>query len=421
MSSRPQATLRETRDVLRGLGAEGTVTELQIFQMIKSGPVRKLHRTRTGVADAITDALRRMQQSGQLEITSPVEKSRSPWSSWGTNQGSEARDVEQRARIWLTTRARDKQPLSVPLARQQYKKQHAKAGGDPRDLTEAIKDHLRTMALRAELHMDPKANRLLNLFSGGQSTQAPAAQSGLKVTHVDIEKEYRLGDGDAPEVVTTPRSTDLSEAPENRMLSWLAKREQYDMREVGVIAAGTPCHTWTKLDATLRKSGQSYRLGAKGTPNHRNPEKAAVAKEETSLAKEIVSTQLTWLFQGAYRGIQRHIWMESGASNKLAEQDFMEQMPPPQRTSYCMYKARMADDQLYPAQKHTSIWTTLKDWEPRTCNHQGDHSAVIGGPSQLRPKLKGMSIWASKRWTPEELIWDLLRQVRRDLRTSAEL
>jgi hypothetical protein len=194
------------------------------------------------------------------------------------------------------------------------------------------------------------------------------------------------------------------------MVPWVTGREDIDPERMILVAAAIPCHTWTHLDATLRPSGHSYRTKS-GRPNHRDPAKAKEATEQRALAKNAVSSILEWIYQGAYMGIQRFYLLENGAWGLLGGQDFMSDLPPPQVVSYCMYRARLASDEKYPAQKDTSIWTNLQAWTPRRCDHKR-HGSTIGGPSAKRPKLNGMTIWATKRWTPEELLWDLLAALR---------
>jgi hypothetical protein len=177
-----------------------------------------------------------------------------------------------------------------------------------------------------------------------------------------------------------------------------------------LAAATILCRTWTHRDATLRPSGNSYRTKS-SKPNQRNPVKAKEAAEQYDLARNTVLSILEWIYQGAYMGIQRYYLFENGAWGVLGDQDFMAEIPPPQVVSYCRYRARLNSEEQYPAQKDTSIWTNLQAWAPRRCNHSR-HGATIGGSSAKRPTLQGMSKWATKRWTPEELWWDLLAPQR---------
>jgi hypothetical protein len=229
---------------------------------------------------------------------------------------------------------------------------------------------------------------------------------------VDILASYQLSPKNEPVLeVCTRTSTDLRQAPKREMIPWVAGREGLNIKRLGLVAAAIPCHTWTHLDATLRPSGMSFRTKS-GKPNRTHPEKAQEAEEQYELAENSTVSILDWVYQGAYMGIQRYFWIENGAWGVLGDQDFMQPLPDPRVVSYCMYKARLDTDENYPSQKDTAIWTNLQGWTPRRCNHQQAHQGVIGGASTQRPQLQGMSIWATKRWTPEELIWDLLAALR---------
>jgi hypothetical protein len=260
MSARPRATERETRDALRGLGAEGTLSEDEVRKLLRSYPIRKLQRGRTHVAEAIKGALRRMERSGELTIQSPevAMPRRLEWSRWGKGSEDRAKLVEERAGRWITLRARQGERVNVARVRGQFKKQHRHAGGDPERLTEAAKGHLMKEALRGGLSKDPEAGAMLNLFSGGQSADAPARRSGLTITHVDIKESYPVETG--MEVHTSSgEPTDLREAPEGQMVQWVAAREQVAVNKIAIVAAALPCHTWSQLDATLRPSNTNFR------------------------------------------------------------------------------------------------------------------------------------------------------------------
>jgi hypothetical protein len=389
----------------------GEVTEDCIREMLRTGPMRTLQKSRTHVREAVVGALGRMQRAGALTITDADPKSRNTWGVAGEAQREPLYLAEHRARTWIDTRTAAGQRVTVAMARQQNKKQHKAAGGAPSDLTEVIKAHLREMALAGKLIPDTRATEVLNLFSGGQSAGAPAAASNLGITHVDILAQYQISDpGEAEWIATTRDTTDLRTAPDLGMVKWVMQRESIGGDLVLLVAAAIPCHTWTHLDATLRPSGNSYRTKS-GRPNQRNPAKAKEAEEQYELARNTVLSVLEWIYQGAYMGIQRYYLFENGAWGVLGDQDFMAAIPPPRVVSYCKYRARLGTDEQYPAQKDTSIWTNLQGWTPRRCNHR-NHVATIGGSSTMRPKLQGMSKWATKRWTPEELYWDLLASLR---------
>lgn len=409
---KPDATERETRDVLRELGAKGKVTEEQIKKMLRSGPIRTLQSTRAAVSSAVAGALSRMQRSGELEITDPKPGSRNAWGLFGDHQQDPLHAVETRVRRWISQRTEEGHRVTVAHARGQFKKQHRQSGGRPSDLTEVIKAQMRKMALAGELIPDSDARELLNLFSGGQSADAPARKSALNPTHVDILERYQLKPADEPEgLVHTRVSTDLRQAPVRGMVQWVARREGINLRRLGVVAAAIPCHTWTHLDATLRPSGHSYRTKS-GKPNRKDPEKAQEAEEQYDLAENTTDSILDWVFQGAYMGVQRYFWIENGAWGVLGDQEFMRPLPDFKVASYCMYRARLHSEETYPSQKDTAIWTNLQGWTPRRCNHTQTHPGVIGGDSTQRPQLQDMTNWATKRWTPEELIWDLLTTLR---------
>jgi len=405
---RPVATWREARELLRGLGAKGTLREDQVKKMLRSGPLRTLQNQRLEVSAAVAMALRRMQEAGELEVVHPQHKSRTRWGRPEHNRPSRLDSIALKLRRWIAESTKTGRRITVSAARSQFKKQHKEAGGCPRDLTCVIKDQLRHMAFRGELLTDPGASVLLNLFSGGQSSEAPATASGLTPIHVDIMEEYPVGPG---KKVRVRESTDLRSAPDRMMIPWVAGREALALEGILVVAAAVPCHTWTHLDATLRPAGNSYRLKS-GKPNTSHPAKAREAKEQTELAQNVALSIFEWICQGAYMGVQRYFWLENGAWGKLGEQTFMEVLPEPRVLSYCMYRTALHEASKFPTQKDTKIWTNLRGWEPRYCNHRGPHQGHLGGRSDCRPQAQNMSKWATKRWTPEELIWDLLSSLR---------
>jgi hypothetical protein len=240
------------------------------------------------------------------------------------------------------------------------------------------------MAFRGELMTDPGASVLLNLFSGGQSSAAPAEASGLTLVHVDIVEEYPVGPG---KMARVRESTDLRSAPDRMMIPWVAGREGLAVQEILVVAAATPCHTWTHLDATLRPAGNSYRLKS-GKPNTSHPAKAQEAKEQTELAQNVALSISDWICQGAYMGVQRYFWLENGAWGKLGEQTFMEVLPEPRVLSYCMYRTVLRETSKFPTQKDTKIWTNLQGWKPRYCTHSGPHQNQLGGDRKAGPRLR---------------------------------
>ena len=323
--TRPNATVREVKELLRGLGAAGTIQEAQIHALLRSGAVRTLQKNRKNVSAAIALALKRMQTAGELNVTDPKDKGRTKWGRPEDNTTDPLEFVLRRLRRWISTRTREGHRITVTKARSQWKKQHAKAGGKPEALTETIKEHMRGMALRGEMIPAPNAHVLLNLFSGGQSADAPARASGLTPVHVDMAQQYPLAPG---RTVLTRASTDLRKAPDRKMIPWVASREGFVPEEVLIAAAAIPCHTWTHLDAVLRPSGHNFRTKA-GNPNTSNPPKAQEAREQTALAQNTTLSIFDWIFQGAYIGTQRYCWLENGAWGKLGDQPFMESLPAP--------------------------------------------------------------------------------------------
>ena len=208
--------------------------------LIRSGRIRTLQSQRSKVSAAISFALRRMQTAGELQVLEPSAKSRTRWGRPEENHADSLKVVQLKLRRWISERTQEGQRITIRKARSQWKKQHAKAGGLPPALTELIKEHMRGMALRGEMRPAPEARTLLNLFSGGQSVDAPARASNLSPVHVDILKDYPLG---PDRTVSVRTSTDLRLAPENEMVHWVSSREHIDAGALLVTAPAIPCHT----------------------------------------------------------------------------------------------------------------------------------------------------------------------------------
>jgi hypothetical protein len=336
MTTKPTATERETRELLRELGVAGKMDESAIGTLLRTPQIRAFQRMRTGVAAAVRGALGRMQRADQLEIERPVKGSRKPWGAWGSGEVA-LQAVQTRMRKWIRESTLDKQRITVRKAYDQYKKQYGKAGGTPNQLRQDAKNELRNLALKGGLmkrEMQGEGN-LLNLFSGGQSAHDPAVELGFNPVHVDIVQEYPLGEG---KVAGARTSTDLTQAPEGKMIPWVEARESMDSAMTTVVAMAIPCHTWTPLDATLRpKHGRfdrSYRTRT-GKPNTKNPEKAAEAESQAALAANAVGSVLAWVEQGAYIGEQRFFWIENPMNSILRTKPpaFMQGLPDPTITS----------------------------------------------------------------------------------------
>ena len=125
-------------------------------------------------------------------------------------------------RTWIEHTSLEGTRVTVRRSYDQYKKQHARAGGSPKELRQAAKGALMKMALQGDLLRTKAsdANTMLNLFPGGQSAQIPAEIQGLNPIHIDIMKDYPLeAFGKA---VSVRETTDLARATEGEMIGWVA-------------------------------------------------------------------------------------------------------------------------------------------------------------------------------------------------------
>ena len=218
-------------------------------------------------------------------------------------------------------------------------------------------------------------------------------------------KEYRV---DKDKVVTVLKALDLRIPKPGRLLHWTAEQLDLNLQQTGLVAAAIPCHTWTHLDATLGPN-LKYRTSTGASNLGAGPEKVEEAITQTALARNTVESILDWVREGAHKGVQRWFWIEQGAYSLLRSQAFMKDLGAPMVASYCRYRIKMGSTNrdYYPAQKDSALWTNLRQWTPRRCNHKERHEGTIGGRGE-QPKTEGISTWALRRWTPEELMWEML-------------
>jgi hypothetical protein len=330
------------------------------------------------------------------------------------------REVRDSAVKWVTRNTNAGQLVTLARARNVFSKLHNRAGGHPADLNLALRAALLKQALRGKLRPSPpEVNVLLNLFSGAQSADLPSRRLGYLPYHVDILEAIFPGDGTDQDPTkgrpcVASVTMDLAEELEERE-DWLVKVcTALDIQEdsVRVVAAAINCQTYTVLDhcnrSAKRPTKSNYRC-RNGLPTRQQGSRRDLAIKHDLMGKYMSDSMLRFLMRSAALGLQRHIVIENGLNSHLWSREFMQPLPDPRPLDLCMYRVRLDRVYRYPTPKATGISTTFQNWAAMRCDHRHEHTGTIGAASSRRPKAVGLTIHATKRFTPESL-WTYILQ-----------
>ena len=420
---RAAATWKDAMPKIRAAIVAGKLDAAQgkeQFDLQLSNCMRSLRRKLTGVAAATAEALKRLSAQGVLDL-GELNGGRPAWGAWEKKpKGAAAvRQVERRMRDWLDAELDAGRKVDASRLRSTFRKQHWDAGGLPDEHTTAINEALMERQMAGRLWKQPleEANKVLVLFSGGQSGTDPARELGLETVNVDIANPYKLSDKEERWV---EKATDLTAAPEEGMIEWAASEQGCDPDQVLVASISQPCHVWSAM-GPINKKKDAHFLGKTGRPRRdkgtkikgsRAEGKRAEAEKQQALAQNMSRSVYRWLLKWAIRGIQRFYYVENGRWGQLRNQEFMRALNEPMTVHYCRYRVWLHLPGVYPAQKATGIWTNLQDWDRRECPRTGwheDHPAKIGARKDNKVRLEGLDLYSAKRWMPQELQLELLR------------